>query len=107
MITALNTIKALIKMKIPDYLPGYDYIVSAMSVYEKNGAPFTTMRLVYMWIADEHRTEPDFVMKSISDVIEYAFTKGDKAEAVKYFGLSQRSNGNNLAVLYQRLKEEE
>lgn len=103
----LKTSKALIGMKIPDYLPGCEYIISAMELYERHGAPFTNMTLVYVWIAKEHRTDTEFVMKSIQKAISYAFNKGDKAEVVKYFGLSQRSNGNILATLYQRLKEEE
>ena len=98
---------ALLSMGIPVNQMGFCYIVDAMELYERHGAPFTNMTLVYIWIAKEHRTNSEFVMKSIGKAISYAFEHGDKSEVVKYFGASQRSNGNHLAVLYQRLKEEE
>ena len=98
---------ALLSMGIPVNQMGFCYIVDAMELYERHGAPFTNMTLVYVWIAKEHRTDLEFVKRSIQRSIFYAFSKGDIGEVVKYFGLSQRSNGNNLATLYQRLKEEE
>jgi hypothetical protein len=104
---ALKTVEALIEMGVSSSLIGIGYIKSAMELYDKHGAPFTNMKLVYFKIAEDHKTTSDSVMNAISKAIDYAYEKGDKSEVVKYFGLSRRSNGNHLAFLYNRLKEEE
>lgn len=102
----MNTFKALFAMKIPSHMQGFDYVEDAMELYNRNNAPFTNMKLLYFYVGQKNKVSSSTVMKAISDLIDYAYEKGNKGETIKYFGLTRRSNGNHLAVLYQRLKEE-
>lgn len=103
----IHTFEALFLMKIPGFLPGFDYVEDAMDIYEKHGAPLTNMKLLYFHIAEKNSVSSTKVIQGISELIDFAYMHGERSEVVKYFGLSRRSNGNHLAFLYSRLKEEE
>ena len=104
---ALKTVEKLIEIGVCAQLLGINYVDDAIKLYESNGAPFTNMKLVYFKIANDRNVTSKDVMNGISQVIDAAYRYGEKSEVMKYFGLTRRSNGNHLAVLYQRLKEEE
>lgn len=97
----------LLKCGIPADKTGFVYIVDAMELYQNNGEAFTNMKLAYFRISDIRKKSSEHIMNEISKVFDYAYKNGNRSEVIKYFGLTRRSNGNHLAVLYQRLKEEE
>ena len=104
-----KAIKALISMGIPMNQTGFIYIVDAMELFEEHGAPITSVKTLYNLIARARRRNPYDIMYHISYTIQYAFKNGIGSECLKYFGLgiAPRSNGNYLAMMWQRLKEEE
>lgn len=101
--------KALILMGIPMNQSGFLYIVDIMELYEEHGAPMTNMGAVYRKVAISRKRNPDDIKNEISRSIQYAFNSGSTSERIKYFGLgiTPKSNGNYLAMMWQRLKEEE
>lgn len=100
---------ALLSIGIPMNQPGFLYMVDILELFEENGAPITNMGAVYNMVAKARRCCPKEVTESISYSIKYAFANGKVANRTKYFGLgiTPKSNGNYLAMMWQRLKEEE
>lgn len=101
--------KALISCGIPMSQSGFLYILDSMELFEQNGAPITSVKTLYNLIARARRRSPYDVMYHISYTIQYALKNGIGPECLKYFGLgiTPMSNGNYLAMMWQRLKEEE
>ncbi len=100
---------ALLSIGIPMKQPGFLYIVDAMELFEENGAPITNMKIVYHKIARKRNSNPDFVMENIARSITDAYKTGNVCRWMDFFGLGleKKSNGNYLAMMWQRLKEEE
>lgn len=100
---------ALLSMGIPISQPGFLYIVDILEMFFEHGAPITNMGVVYRAVAKNRKCSMDDVNKQIERSIKYAFINGNVANRTKYFGLgiTPRSNGNYLAMMWQRLKEEE
>lgn len=103
-----KAIKALISMGIPMNQTGFIYIVDAMELFEEHGAPIANMKIVYLKIAEKRKTNPDFVRDNISRSILDSYKIGNICRWMEYFGLgiTPKSNGNYLAMMWQRLKED-
>lgn len=100
---------ALISIGIPMNQPGFLYIVDAMELFEEHGAPIANMKIVYHKIAKSRKVSPDYVMENIRRSIDSSYKSGNCANWMKYFGLgvTPKNSGNYLAMMWQRLKEEE
>lgn len=98
---------ALIACGIPMNQSGFLYIVDAMELFEEHGAPITNMSMVYEIIARRRQHSIKDVMYQIKFSIDFGFDNCKTGAWVNYFGFTGKSNGNYLAMMYQRLKEEE
>lgn len=101
--------KALISMGIPMNQSGFLYILDIMELFEEHGAPITNMMAVYEMIARKRGRSISDVMYQIKFSIEFGFKNCQSGAWVNYFGLAYtpKTNGNYLATMWQRLKEEE
>lgn len=97
---------ALIACGIPMNQSGFLYIVDIMELYEEHGSPLTNMKAVYEIIARKRKNEPKYVMESISYSIDFGSQNCRTGAFVNYFGFTDKTNGNYLAMMWQRLKEE-
>lgn len=98
---------ALLACGIPMNQSGFLYILDAMEIYEKNGTAMLSMGIVYRMIAKLRKREWQDVMENIRYSIDFGHDNCKTGAWVKYFGFTYRYNGNYLAFMHQRLKEEE
>jgi len=101
--------EALVKCCVPMNDCGFLYIVDAMELYETNNAPFSNMRVAYEMIARRRNQDYRFVMENIKKAIEESNKNCKTGAWVRYFGFDfvQKTNGNYLAYLWERLREED
>lgn len=86
---------------------GFVYIVFIMQLYEENGCYFSNMRSCFEIVAKRNGTTWENVMVCVNEAIGNLFENGNGAAVVKYLGFMPKTSGNFLAMMYQRLKEEE
>lgn len=100
---------ALLSCGIPMNQSGFLYILDAMELFAEHGAPITNMRIVYELIAKKRKHSVKDIMENIKYSIEFGFKNCTTGAWITYFGLTYtpKTNGNYLAYLWQRLKEEE
>lgn len=98
---------ALISCGIPMNQSGFLYILDAMELFSQHGAPFTNMRVVYEIIARKRKHSVTEIMENIKYSIEFGYENCRTGAFVNYFGFTDKTNGNYLAMMWQRLKEEE
>lgn len=98
---------ALLACSIPMNQSGFLYIVDAMELFTANGSPITNMRFVYEMIAKKRKHTVSEIVENIAYSIEFGFKNCTTGDFVKYFGFTHKTNGNYLAFMWQRLKEEE
>lgn len=97
----------LFAMGIPASNRGFDYIVDAMEVIEKEGCDVSATKALYPAIAKRNKTKPERVERSIRYALELVHGENGKREVVdKYIG-SNRTNTPALVSLYRHLKREE
>lgn len=100
---------ALISCGIPMNQSGFLYILDAIELFAEHGAPITNMRAVYELIARKRKHSVTDIMENIAYSIEFGHKNCSTGAWVNYFGLNfiPRTNGNFLAFMWNRLKEEE
>lgn len=98
--------KALLDCGIPMNQTGFLYILDAMELFGEHGAPITNMWAVYEMIARKRGRSISDVMYQIKFSIEFGFKNCQSGAWVNYFGFTGKTNGNYLAMMWQRLKEE-
>lgn len=100
---------ALLDCGIPMNQSGFLYILDALEIFDTHGAPLTNMRLVYEIIAKKRKHSVADIMENIKYSIEFGYNNCKTDAWVNYFGLTYtpKTNGNYLATMWQRLKEEE
>lgn len=101
--------KALLECGVPMNQSGFLYILDAMELFTENGAPITNMRMVYEMIARKRKHTVAEIMENIKYSIEFGYQNCRTGAWVNYFGLaySHKTNGNYLATMWQRLREEQ
>ena len=100
--------KALLDCGIPMNQSGFLYILDAMELFTENGAPITNMRMVYELIARKRKHNVADIMENKYS-IEFGHRNCRTGAWVNYFGLNYipRTNGNFLAFMWNRLRDEE
>lgn len=97
----------LFDMGVPASHRGFDYIVDAMEVIEKEGCDVSATKALYPAIAKKNKTKPERVERAIRYALELVYGENGKREVVdKYIG-SNRTNTPALVSLYRHLKREE
>lgn len=101
--------KVLLECGIPMNQSGFLYILDAMELFEENGAPITNLKALYRLISNKRKKKPEHIIENIGYSINFGYANGSRTNWIKYFGLYSvmRSNGNHLAYMWQKLKEEE
>ena len=100
---------ALLDCGIPMNQSGFLYILDAMELFSQHGAPFTNMRVVYEIIARKRKHSVTEIMENIKYSIEFGYENCRTGAWITYFGLTYtpKTNGNYLAYLWERLREED
>lgn len=100
---------ALIDCGIPMNQSGFLYILDAMELFTENGAPITNMRFVYELIARKRKHSTKDIMENIKYSIEFGSDNCRNGAWTTYFGLTYtpKTNGNYLAFMWNRLRDEE
>ena len=100
---------ALLDCGIPMNQSGFLYILDAMELFTENGSPITNMRVVYEIIARKRKHSVTEIMENIKYSIEFGYQNCRTGGWITYFGLTYtpKTNGNYLAYLWERLREED
>lgn len=86
---------------------GFDYIVDAMEVIDKEGCAISVTKALYPAIAKRRGTTPNGVERAIRYALECVHKNGNKEIFEKYIGFANRTNAPALASLYRHIKREE
>lgn len=97
----------LFDMGVPANHKGFDYIVDAMEVIEKEGCAVSATKALYPAIAKMNKTAGTRVEKAIRYSLEYVYENGNQEVLEKYIGSVNRTNTPALVLLYRHLKREE
>lgn len=98
---------ALFDMGVPANHRGFDYIVDAMEVIEKEGCTVSATNVLYPAIAKKNKTTPSKVERAIRYTLEYVRNNGSHEVFEKYIGFANHTNTPALVSLYRHLKREE
>lgn len=103
-----KAVNALIEMGVQANLSGFGYICDAMEIYAQDESYITSKKMaLYKRIAEIHNSTPIRVERCIRHAFEKAVVYGNLDTLNKYMTAAQRpTNGNLLACLYLRLKED-
>ena len=101
--------EALLNCGIPMNQSGFLYILDAMELFTENGSPITNMRMVYELIARKRKHNATDIMENIRYSIEFGYENCRTGGWLTYFGLTYtpKTNGNYLAFMWNRWREEE
>lgn len=102
-----NVEDVLFAMGIPASHRGFDYIVDAMEVIEKEGCTVSATKALYPAIAKRNKTTESAVEAAIRHDLEYVRKNGNQEVFEKYIGSTNRTNTPALASLYRRIKRGE
>lgn len=86
---------------------GFDYIVDAMEVIEKEGCTVSATKALYPAIAKMHKTTVNGVERAIRYTLQCARNNGKQEIFEKYIGSANHTNTPALASLYRHIKREE
>lgn len=97
----------LFAMGIPANHRGFDYIMDAMEVIEKEGCNVSATKALYPAIAKRRKVTVSSVEAAIRHDLEYVRNNGSHDVFEKYIGSVNRTNAPALASLYRHIKREE
>lgn len=97
----------LFAIGIPANHRGFDYIVDAMEVIEKEGCTVSATKALCPAIAKMHKTTESAVEAAIRHDLEYVRKNGNQEVFEKYIGSANRTNTPALASLFRHIKREE
>ena len=79
--------RVLLELGVPDYLLGYDYLITAISaVAGKPDMAKGISKRLYPLVAKAHHTTAPRVERAIRHAVEVAWDRGDLGVLCKYFG---------------------
>lgn len=102
-----NVEDVLFDMGVPASYKGFDYIMDAMEVIEKEGCSVSATKVLYPAIAKMHKTTANSAERAIRYALEYARNNGKQEVFEKYIGSANHTNTSALASLYRHIKREE
>lgn len=97
----------LFDMGVPASHRGFDYIIDAMEVIEKEGCTVSATKALHPAIAKMNKTAGNRVERDIRYSLEYVYENGNQEVLEKYIGSANRTNTPALVSLYRHLKREE
>lgn len=102
-----RTINALLKIGMPAGIKGFEYIVYAMDLLDREDIRLAKTTFLYHLIAKKYNDTIPKVEGAIRHAFGFALEKGNAEAVEKYLTLQSPTNSNLLHVLYLRLTQEE
>lgn len=101
-------INALIELGLPANVKGFKYIVEIVSKYaEDESLTSGKLEVLYYMLGKKEEASPQMAERNIRTSFGIIYKEGDQEAVKKYLPFQIRTNGNSLATLYLRLKQEE
>lgn len=101
-------INALIELGLPANVKGFKYIVEIVSEYAEDESLMSgKLEVLYYMLGKKEEASPQMVERNIRTSFGIIYKEGDQEAVNKYLPFQIRTNGNSLATLYLRLKQEE
>lgn len=102
-----KVINALIEMGMPASIKGFDYIIEAMCLFDKDDEWRTGKTTTLYWkIGQICKSTPSRVERAMRHAFQTVLTTGNLETVNKYLTFQNMTNSNLLAVLYFRLSQE-
>lgn len=103
-----RVINALIELGLPANKKGFRYIVEIVSEYEKDESLMSgKLEVLYYMLGKKDGVSSQAIERNIRTSFGIIYKEGDQEAVKKYLPFQIRTNGNSLATLYLRLKQEE
>lgn len=101
-------INALIELGLPVNVKGFKYIVEIISKYAEDEELMSgKLEVFYYILGKKDGVSSQMIERNIRTSFGIIYKKGDPDVVRKYLPFQIRTNGNSLATLYLRLKQEE
>lgn len=101
-------INALIELGLPANVKGFKYITEIVNEYAKDESLMSgKLEVLYYMLGKKEEASPQMVERNIRTSFGIIYKEGDQEAVKKYLPFQIRTNGNSLATLYLRLKQEE
>ena len=101
-------VNALIELGLPANVKGFKYIVEIISKYAEDESLMSgKLEVLYYMLGKKEEASPQMVERNIRTSFGIIYKEGDQEAVEKYLPFPIRTNGNSLATLYLRLKQEE
>lgn len=103
-----RVINALIEMGLPANVKGFKYIVEIVNEYAKDESLMNgKLEVLYYMLGKKDGVSSQAIERNIRTSFGIIYKEGDQEAVKKYLPFQIRTNGNSLATLYLRLKQEE
>lgn len=101
-------INALIELGLPANVKGFKYIVEIVNEYAKDESLMSgKLEVLYYMLGKKDGVSSQAIERNIRTSFGIIYKEGDQEAVKKYLPFQIRTNGNSLATLYLRLKQEE
>ena len=101
-------INALIELGLPANVKGFKYIVEIVSEYAEDEKLMNgKLEVFYYLLGKKEGVSSQTVERNIRTSFGIIYKEGDQEAVKKYLPFQIRTNGNSLATLYYRLRQEE
>lgn len=103
-----RVINALIELGLPANKKGFRYIVEIVNEYAKDESLMSgKLEVLYYMLGKKDGVSSQAIERNIRTSFGIIYKEGDQEAVKKYLPFQIRTNGNSLATLYLRLKQEE
>ena len=103
-----RAINALIEMGLPANVKGFKYIVEIVNEYTKDESLMNgKLEVLYYMLGKKEEASPQMVERNIRTSFGIMYKDGNQDAVKRYLPFRNRTNGNSLATLYLRLRQEE
>ena len=103
-----RVINALIELGLPANKKGFRYIVEIVNEYAKDESLMSgKLEVLYYMLGKKDGVSSQAIERNIRTSFGIIYKEGDQEAVGKYLPFQIRTNGNSLATLYLRLKQEE
>ncbi len=103
-----RVINALIELGLPANKKGFRYIVEIVNEYAKDESLMSgKLEVLYYMLGKKDGVSSQAIERNIRTSFGVIYKDGNQDAVKQYLPFQNRTNGNSLATLYLRLKQEE
>ena len=103
-----RVINALIELGLPANKKGFRYIVEIVNEYAKDESLMNgKLEVFYYMLGKKDGVSSQAIERNIRTSFGIVYENGNQDAVKRYLPFRNRTNGNSLATLYLRLKQEE